>query len=59
MAKVIECLKCANCDVENDRCKIFGSDPKAAVEACASKHFGAYRPNCGAMMDEEVRDDKS
>lgn len=41
----IDCNKCANCDKENDRCKIYGRDPKAAVETCASKYFGAYRPN--------------
>lgn len=52
--KVIDCRKCANCDMENDRCKLYGSDPKKAVETCASKNFGGYRPNCGAKMDLEA-----
>lgn len=57
--KTIDCRICKNCDMEKDRCKVYGSDPKAAVEACAAKHFGAYRPNCGAMMGlEETNDQK-
>ena len=54
MEKAIDCRKCGNCDMENDCCKIYGSDPKKAVSECASKNFGAYRPNCCAKMDEEV-----
>ena len=45
MEKIIDCRKCGNCDTENDRCKIYGSDPVKAVAECASKNFGAYRPN--------------
>lgn len=55
MTKVIDCRKCANCDIKNDRCKIYGSDPKAAVEACAAKHFGAYRPNWRPKTYSEVQ----
>ena len=55
MEKVIDCRKCGNCDMENARCKIYGSDPVKAVSECASKNFGAYRPNCGAKMDAEVQ----
>lgn len=55
--KVIDCRKCANCDMGNDRCKLYGSDPKKAVETCASKNFGGYRPNCGVKMDLEVQHD--
>ena len=51
--KVIDCNKCTNCDKEHDRCKLYGSDPKKAVEMCASKNFGGYRPN-GAKMDAEA-----
>lgn len=54
MEKIIDCRKCSNCDMENDRCKVYGSDPVKAVAECASKHFGAYRPNYGAKMDAEV-----
>jgi hypothetical protein len=54
--KVIECIKCANCDLENDCCKVYGSDPKKAVAECASKSFGAYLPNDKRKIDVEVQD---
>ena len=51
MEKIIDCRKCSNCDIKNDCCKIYGSDPEKAVAECASKNFGAYRPNGGLKPD--------
>jgi hypothetical protein len=39
----VDCLKCKNCDLENDRCKLYGSDPKKAAERCAANYFRGYR----------------
>lgn len=39
----VDCLKCKNCDLENDRCKLYGSDPKKAAERCAASYFRGYR----------------
>ena len=41
----IECKKCINCDIENDCCKLYGSDPNEAVVKCASDAFRGYIPN--------------
>ena len=50
---MVDCRKCGNCDMENDRCRLYGSDPAEAVRACASKNFGAYRPDCHRERDTE------
>lgn len=41
----VECRKCKNCDLENDRCRVFGSDPVKAVKACAKHDFRMYKPD--------------
>lgn len=57
MEKVIDCRKCGNCDMENGCCKVYGSEPEKAVAECASKSFGAYRPNDKRKMNAEVQDE--
>ena len=41
----VGCRKCKNCDIENDRCRVFGSDPEKAVRACAKHDFRMYNPD--------------
>lgn len=38
----IDCRKCENCDMQNDRCAIYGNDPEKAVKACAANQFKHY-----------------
>lgn len=38
----IDCRKCENCDLGNDCCKQYGSDPNVAVQNCASDGFKNY-----------------
>ena len=47
----IDCRKCGNCDAGADCCKIYGSNPKIAVEKCADNGFKDYGPNSGTKMD--------
>lgn len=39
----VDCLKCENCDPENDCCKLYGSDPQEAAKRCADRYFRGYR----------------
>ena len=48
----IECRKCGNCDMENDRCKLYGRDPYKAIKKCAADGFRNY---CPFDMVEVVR----
>ena len=38
----IDCRKRINVDMENQCCKLYGSDPETAVKKCASNGFGDY-----------------
>lgn len=38
----INCNICTNIDRENDRCRLYGSDPEIAVSRCAKAEFKGY-----------------
>lgn len=40
----VNCRICRNCDLENGRCKFYGSDPKKAASRCAASGFANYKP---------------
>lgn len=46
----VDCTKCENCDLENDCCKLYGSDPQEAARRCAARYFRGYKkkPDNGA-----------
>lgn len=44
MIDMVDCRKCANCDLEHDCCKKFGNDPEVAAKMCAERNFGNYQP---------------
>lgn len=46
----IDCMQCANCDLENDRCRKYGPDPAKAVALCAAAEFSEYAQ---ARVDRE------
>ncbi len=39
----ISCLKCKNCDFENDSCLVYGADANKSVEECAEDNFKNYQ----------------
>ncbi len=57
----INCNICTNCDLENDRCRLYGSDPEIATARCAEAEFKGYWPREGKsvaeQMDELLEDD--
>lgn len=40
----VDCRICENCDLKNDCCKLYGSDPEKATKSCAEHGFVGYRP---------------
>ena len=50
----IDCRKCLNCDMENARCKLYGSDPEKAAKACAANDFKGYVPEDGGKNHERT-----
>lgn len=52
----IDCRKCANFDLENDRCKVFGPEPVAAVRACADTGFEFYWSEMEENHEEQRKD---
>ena len=38
----IHCLKCTNCDLMNDCCKVYGPNPVNATSKCAKDGFKNY-----------------
>lgn len=46
----VNCLACTHCDPENDRCRLYGSDPDVAVARCAEEDFKNYHPVAEAVL---------
>ena len=38
----IDCRECVNCDLMNNRCRVYGSDPEQATKKCAGDGFNNY-----------------
>lgn len=52
----IDCRNCANLDLKNDRCKLFGPEPVAAVRACAATGFEGYQPKMEENHEVQRKD---
>lgn len=50
----INCNKCENLIDKNAGCKLYGSNPEKAVNACANDQFKNYKPGCGDLISRSA-----